>query len=72
MFSSSIFGQLLKLVPRDDFIQPIQELLQDKKRLQQMGQQARQHALAHIGKKACQKALEKMFAHLETNADIKH
>jgi glycosyltransferase involved in cell wall biosynthesis len=53
------------LVQQHNFIPPISELLNDKKRLREMGQQAREHALKHMGKDACQKALDKMFLHLE-------
>jgi glycosyltransferase involved in cell wall biosynthesis len=53
------------LVPHRIFIPPILELLKDKKRLQKMGQQARLHALKHMGKDACQKALEEMFLRLD-------
>jgi glycosyltransferase involved in cell wall biosynthesis len=53
------------LVPHRNFIPPILELLKDKKRLQKMGQQARLHALKHMGKDACQKALEEMFLRLD-------
>ena len=59
------------LVPRRNFVAPIQDLLVDKERMRQMGIQARSHALAHIGKDACKKALQEMFARLETRPGFK-
>jgi glycosyltransferase involved in cell wall biosynthesis len=53
------------LVQQRNFILPISELLKDKKRLREMGQQARKHALKHMSKDACQKALKEMFLHLD-------
>jgi glycosyltransferase involved in cell wall biosynthesis len=53
------------LVPQYNFIPPILELLKDKKRLREMGRQARGHALKHMGKDTYQKAFEKMFLRLE-------
>jgi glycosyltransferase involved in cell wall biosynthesis len=52
------------LVPRNNFIPPISGLLEDKKRLREIGRQARQHAIKHMSKDACQKALEEMFLRL--------
>ena len=53
------------LVQPRNFIPPILDLLEDKKRLREMGQQARKHVLKHMGKDACQKALEEMFLRLD-------
>jgi glycosyltransferase involved in cell wall biosynthesis len=53
------------LVQQRNFVPSISELLEDKKRLREMGQQARKHALKHMSKNACRKALEEMFLRLE-------
>lgn len=57
------------LVRQRNFILTISGLLEDKKRLQEMGQQARKYALKHMGKDACQKALEEMFSILAINCE---
>ena len=53
------------LVQQRNFIPPILDLLEDKKRLREMGQQARKLALKHMGKEACKKALDEMFVRLD-------
>ena len=53
------------LVQPHNFFPAILDLLKDNHRLGEMGQHARQHALKHMGKDACQKALEEMFLRLE-------
>jgi glycosyltransferase involved in cell wall biosynthesis len=54
------------LVSHRDFTGPIAELLKDHPRRLQLGQQARRHALEHMGADACLKALEKLFLRLES------
>jgi glycosyltransferase involved in cell wall biosynthesis len=53
------------LVPPRRFIPPLRELLLDKNRLRLMAQQARLHALEHMGDDACGKAIKEMFCGLE-------
>ena len=53
------------LMNRKNYIVSLNELLRDEMRLGQMGEQALQHARAHIGKEACLVALKKMFDRLE-------
>lgn len=53
------------LLEHRSFIPPILDLLKDKKRLLEMGRQARQHALTHTGKDACLKAIKEMFLRLK-------
>ncbi len=52
------------LMTHTDYITSLGTLLDDKKRLQHMGEQALNHARVHIGKNACQNALKKMFDRL--------
>jgi glycosyltransferase involved in cell wall biosynthesis len=53
------------LVKQRNFIPSISELLSDKKRLREMGRRARKHALKHMGRDTCQKALEEMILRLD-------